>query len=477
MAGRAVIPEPNWSNRTLFHGDNLEFLRGMNSESVHLIATDPPFNKGKDFHATPDSLSDGAKFQDRWSWADDVEGEWIDQIQDDWPAVWEVIDAARAAWGDDMGAFLCFMGVRLIEMRRILREDGSLYLHCDPTASHYLKVLLDAVFERKNCRNEIIWSYDGPQRRSRRNFSTKHDNILRYSKTEKYYGNTRDTIIVEREDYKKHEDGRYYYDLPKGDYTPESIERLKAEERIRYTRNGKIRVMYFLEQDDHGNLLREKTLPSVWTDIGSLGAINSSEKQGYPTQKPLALYERIIKASSNEGDIVLDPFCGCATTPIAAERLGRQWVGIDIWDSAYETVVKRLQEEGFSVPDSSSDRLLTFGDVTWSATPPVRTDAGETAAPFIQVTERYAEPDGPRMSRAEMMEHLLRQHGTKCQGCDRVFDDSRYLELDHNTPRADGGLNHITNRVLLCGPCNRLKAHVYTLSGLRAQNRKLGYMQ
>ncbi len=130
------MPAPNWRNRTLFHGDNLDFLRGMNSETVDLIATDPPFNKGRDFHATPDSLASGAKFQDRWSWKDDVEGEWIDQIQDDWPAVWEVIDAARAAWGDDMAAFLCFMGVRLIEMRRVLKDTGSLYLHCDPTASH-----------------------------------------------------------------------------------------------------------------------------------------------------------------------------------------------------------------------------------------------------------------------------------------------------------------------------------------------------
>ena len=140
------MPAPNFANRTLYHGDNLDFLRGINSSTVHLIATDPPFNKGRDFHATPDSLASGAKFQDRWSWADDVEGEWIDQIQDDWPEVWQVIDAARAAWGEEMAAFLCFMGVRPIEMRRVLRDDGSLYLHCDPTTSHYVKALLDAMF-------------------------------------------------------------------------------------------------------------------------------------------------------------------------------------------------------------------------------------------------------------------------------------------------------------------------------------------
>ena len=150
---------PNFRNRTLYHGDNLPVLRGMNSGSVDLIATDPPFNKGKDFHATPDSLAAGAKFQDRWSWADDVEQAWVDQIADDWPAVHAVIEAAKASSGEDMAAFLCFMAVRVLEMRRVLKDTGSLYLHCDPTASHYLKNLLDAILGRRQFRNEIVWGY------------------------------------------------------------------------------------------------------------------------------------------------------------------------------------------------------------------------------------------------------------------------------------------------------------------------------
>ena len=125
----------NWRNRTLFHGDNLDLMRSMNSRSVHLIATDPPFNKGRDFHATPESLAAGASFQDRWRWAEDVHPEWVDSIQDDWPAAWAVIDWTRLSYGDDMAAFLCFMAVRLMAMHRILRDDGSIYLHCDPTAS------------------------------------------------------------------------------------------------------------------------------------------------------------------------------------------------------------------------------------------------------------------------------------------------------------------------------------------------------
>ena len=147
----------NWANRTLFHGDNLAFLRAMNSESVDLIATDPPFNKGRDFHATPDSLAAGAKFQDRWSWERDVHQEWVDEIADDHPNVMTVIESARISYGDDMGAFLCFMAVRLLAMRRVLKPTASIYLHCDPTASHYLKQLMDAVFGRRNFVNEVLW--------------------------------------------------------------------------------------------------------------------------------------------------------------------------------------------------------------------------------------------------------------------------------------------------------------------------------
>ena len=180
---------------------------------------------------------------------------------------------------------------------------------------------------------------------------------------------------------------------------------------------------------------------------------------------PIALYERIILASSNEGDVVLDPFAGCATTCVAAERLGRQWVGIDIWDNAHETVVNRLRDEG-----------ELFGVVHYVTEPPARTDDGETSAPFLRVKKAVLEPHGPRMSRVEMYDILLSRQGTKCQGCDRKFDDPRYLELDHNTPRADGGINHISNRVLLCSPCNRAKSNVYTLSGLRRINKKKGWM-
>ena len=181
---------PNFRNRTLYHGDNLPFLRGINSETIDLIATDPPFNKGKDFHATPDSLAKGARFQDRWSWANDVEGEWIDQITDDWPKVNAVIEAAKVTYGEDMAAFLCFMAVRLLEMHRILKPTGSLYLHIDHTAHAWVKTLMDAVFGKRNFRNEIVWCYKSGGASPTKHFSRKHDTLLWYTKGASYTFNS-----------------------------------------------------------------------------------------------------------------------------------------------------------------------------------------------------------------------------------------------------------------------------------------------
>ena len=187
------MPTPNFANRTLYHGDNLNFLRGMNSGTINLIATDPPFNKGRDFHATPDSVARGARFEDRWSWDKDVHPEWVDSIQDDWPKAWMLLDAIKES-GEGMAAFLCYIGVRLMEMHRILADDGTLYLHCDHTAGHYLKLLLDAIFGHENFRNEIVWCYSGGGQ-PRNDFPRKHDTILRYSKSDTYTFNPHEALV------------------------------------------------------------------------------------------------------------------------------------------------------------------------------------------------------------------------------------------------------------------------------------------
>ncbi len=415
---------------------------------MHLIATDPPFNKGKDFHATPDSLAAGAKFQDRWSWKRDVHDEWVDQITDDAPNVMNVINGSRKSYGDDMGAFLCFMGVRLMEMRRVLRDDGSIYLHCDPTASHYLKELMDAIFGRKNFRNEIVWCYTGPSN-VRRWFQRKHDIILFYAKTRNATFNPDDVRVP----YKM-------IGIGKGDTIfKDGDNRERVEELLKV---GKIPTDWWA--DDH------LTNISAWR----------KERTGYPTQKPLALYERIIKASSKMGDTVLDPFCGCATTPIAAERLGREWVGMDIWDGAYEQVIQRLEQEGLAGPDKAPERLFTFGDVTLTTEPPERTDDGEEAAPELRLTSRRALARWQRLSHKEIVEYLVGAQANGevviCAGCGRQLE-REFMELDHILPRNDRGANDITNRILLCRPCNGRKGSRYTLSGLVAENRKAKWLR
>ena len=283
------MSDPNWRNRTLFHGDNLGFLRGMNSDSVDLIATDPPFNKGRDFHATPDSLAAGAKFQDRWSWERDVHQEWADQITDDYPRLMEAIESARYAHSDGMGAFMCFMAVRLLEMRRVLKPTGTIYLHCDPTASHYLKACMDAIFGWKNFRNEIVWCYAGGGI-PKRDFPRKHDNILRYSKSKSFY-----------------------YQPIYRPYSP------GTQQRGRTAVKGK----YF----DQGLNPKGTPVNDWWADVKRIASPTDPEKTGWPTQKSLELYERMIQASSKNDNIVCDPFAGCATTLVAAERLGACAVG------------------------------------------------------------------------------------------------------------------------------------------------------
>lgn len=500
----------------------------MNSNSVHLIATDPPFNKGRDFHATPDSLASGASFQDRWSWDEDVDQEWVDQITDDFPKVMNVIQGSRNSYGDDMGAFLCFMAVRLLEMRRVLKETGSIYLHCDPTASHYLKELMDAIFGRENFRNDITWRRATAHNDANR-YGNITDTILFYVKTKNAYWDgyeastpkspeeiakaypSKDSRGRYRSDnltgplhgakkgspstlpwkgYDVHKLGRCWSAPKTGEYAKyiqdyfipnyldiegvhERLDALDEAGLIYHPKRGKWPGLKRYASADRGVVPQNLILEP----IGFTNYNKKSEATGYPTQKPIKLYEIFIKVSSREEDIVLDPFCGCATTLVAAERLGRQWVGIDIWDKAYETVVEQLRKEKLLSPDGNKGgQLLVFGQINHRKDPPERTDEGEEAVPFLKTKLKVDEPKGRRMSRAEMVDYLLDQQGWKCQGCDREFDDPRYLELDHNTPRSDGGLNHISNRILLCGPCNKLKSNTYTLSGLRRQSKKQGYM-
>ncbi len=424
---------PNFENRTLFQGDNLPFLQGLNSATVDLIATDPPFNKSKDFHATPNSLAAGARFTDRWRWDTDVQPEWVDAIEDDWPKAWWVIQSARESFGQDMAAFLCWLGVRLMECHRILKPTGSLYLHIDHTAHAYAKALLDAIFGRDNFRNEIVWSYKTGGS-SKTYFSQKHDTLLFYTKGKTW------TFNAQKEK----------------SYT-------KAKSRKPGTVNyGAGNAEFYQDEDGVYNWVNMR---DVW-EISYIGSTNP-ERTGYPTQKPLALYERIIQASSNPGDFVLDPFCGCATTPVAAESLGRQWIGMDLWAGCHGIIVDRL---------NAAKQLWRPEDVKLATTPPERTDDADNAAPHLQQIERRRERR-PLFSKPEMKAILIGQWGAVCWGCgfEPPNGDDRHFDLDHIDPKSEGGHNDLDNRAVLCRPCNGRKGNRITLTTLRRENRRDGY--
>ena len=484
----------------MFHGDNLKFLRGINSGTIHLIATDPPFKKDKDFYATHDSLASGARFTDRWKWDVDVHPDWIDAIQDDQPAVWKVIEAAKVATGQNMAAFLCWLGVRLLEMHRVLRDDGSIYVHIDHTAHAWVKALMDAIFGGGNFRNSITWKRTnggkGSQHRPKR-WGAHTDTLLFYAKSNATKLMPYDTDLSEEELARKFpkvtpEGRRYNTATPlfcqpsqgarpnlcfewRGfkNRHPSGWRLSKARLEEEYAAGRIVIEGDRIERRKYADEYEGSPMSDLWVDIQlALG----NERTGYPTQKPIALYERIIRASSNPGDMVLDPFAGCATTPVAAERLERHWIGMDLWDGAHDMVLKRLQAEGLAIDGQSDGKLLTFGDVHYSTAPPIRSDDNDVAAPDLKLKERFEEPRGDRMTRAEMKDRLIDVFGMACQGCDRFFDDERYLELDHNTPRSSGGLNHISNRLLLCGPCNRVKSDTLTLKGLRQRNKQQGWM-
>jgi DNA modification methylase len=351
----------------LYFGDNLDILREhIATESVDLIYLDPPFNSKRDYSVlfkTPKGHESDAQitaFEDSWHWGEQAEREFNDLEQCGNTDVASMMIALRRFLGtNDMMAYLTMMANRLLELHRVLKPTGSLYLHCDPTASHYLKILLDGVFGPQNFRNEITWKRTSAHSDGRR-FGANADTILFYSKTEDYlFNQVYQPYSQEYLDRFRNvdPDGRRWQDdnltakgLAGGGYTYEykgitsfwrcplvTMEKLDREGRLHFTSKAGIRLKRYLDESVG------MPAQSIWDDIGAINS-QAKERLGYPTQKPLALLERIIKASSNEGDVVLDPFCGCGTAVHAAEKLRRQWIGIDITHLAISLIEKRLRD-------------------------------------------------------------------------------------------------------------------------------------
>jgi site-specific DNA-methyltransferase (adenine-specific) len=391
---------------TLYYGDNLDILRRyLKDETVDLVYLDPPFNSAQNYNAFfhekdgTDAASQIRAFEDTWSWNQESQKVYEELILQP-GKVSEVMQAFHTFLGtNDMMAYLAMMAPRLVELRRVLKPTGSLYLHCDPTASHYLKLLLDAVLGPTNYQNEIVWKRTSAHSSARR-YGPNRDVILFYSK-----GDTK-TWNSQRLDYSEeyleskygNEDEHGRFSL--GDLTAAGVrhgESGKPWRGIAPTAKGvhwKFGVGRLDDLDKEGRIHWPKAgglprykrylsevggvvLQEIWDDIPPINSM-AKERLGYPTQKPVALLERVIKASSNPGDLVLDPFCGCGTTIDAAEKLGRKWIGIDITQLATSLIKNRLR-------DTYGDKIeiITVGE---PATP-------ADAAKLAETLDKNGKPD------------------------------------------------------------------------------------
>jgi DNA modification methylase len=408
------MQEPNEFQNTLFTHDNLFVLHGMNSEIADLIYLDPPFNSKRMYSGAIGSKAAGTSFKDMWTWEDINEAYLETMAQNHVPLV-KYIRTIADIHSKAMMSYILYMAQRLLELHRILKDTGSIYLHCDPTASHYLKQLLDYIFGKNNFRNEIVWCYSNSGR-SKKKFATKHDVILCYAKSENFH---------------------WDYKIPVGEKYLQSHYKQVDENgnicRIRID-HGKKRIYYPTDG---------MTCNDWWCDIPSLNS-QAMERTGYPTQKPLALLHRIIEASSKAGDVVLDPFCGCATTCVAAQQLGRKWIGIDIEKKAVEVLIERLESDGHI--DDTSQQGLKFKekgvDFIHLVKPTQRTD--------IQIEEITPQ------TKSDIKKRLFKQQEGHCNGCNTVFE-IHHFEIDHIVPKSKGGGDYFENYQLLCSSCNRTK--------------------
>ena len=346
-------------DNNLYYGDNLDILQKyIPDESIDLIYLDPPFNSKASYNIlykeSSGKYSDAqiTAFEDTWHWTEKTEATFKDIIDTAPANVVKMIAAFRAFIGsNDMMAYLTMMCIRLIELRRVLKDTGSIYLHCDPTASHYLKIVMDAIFEGKNFRNEIVWYYRRWTAASS-TFQKMHDIILLYSKGNEFSMNP---VFVEATEGQKikHEKG---WDrnsvMIEGRRQPQLIvyDKAKVDEAVKI---GQISLK------EYARIVEVKVGETISPDVWEINFINSQAKErlGYPTQKPEALLERIIKASSNEGDIVLDPFCGCGTTIAVAEKLKRKWIGIDITHLSVNIIKLRLKSM-FGIEPKKSYKVI-----------------------------------------------------------------------------------------------------------------------
>ena len=534
--------EFNAINRGVYIADNLDFLRSINTASVDLVCIDPPFAKNDTFIADqlkpplrkderdnefrllkewgiatpeqadaagiawPDDPKARGGYRDTWAWDADIHEDWVEGIKATHPAVNRLIEVSREIHGDSIAAYLSFMAIRLFELHRILKPTGSVYLHCDHTASGYLRQLMDGVFGAENFRNEIVWRRFSAHNDARR-FGQIHDTLFYYSKSQRcvWTGKAREPYDPEyiAKSYRYEDDkgkfmtsplqarslsgGGYHYtwrglaDVWK--FPQERLDELDAAGLIYWPPKGKIPRRKVYLDPERGIAPRDLIL-----DIKPLMSGNG-EQTGYPTQKPYKLAERLIQASTNPGDVVLDCFAGCAYTAVAAEKLDRRWTACDINLRAW-TVFKRQFNKGGDLP------LLTCNDETTGqqvlgceptvtihgpAELPTRTTSAEVEIRPLRTDNRRLEQRQYKrpftlLSDREMKEILLRLSDGKGWCCGYESKNADFslnlgdYELDHIIPKSRGGDDDIINRAPLCPTHNVLKSdHNWTLQELRIE--------
>ena len=483
------MAKPNFETSTLYISDNLPVLRGMNSETVDLVYLDPPFNSKREYKAPLGTAAEGQSFDDTWRW-NELDERWLGEIDRRNPSLAAVIHAARLTQGDGTGAYLAFMGVRLLELHRVMKSTASIFLHCDDTANAYLRASMDAVFGKAAFRNEIVWKRtagrsDGHQ------FGRVHDNILFYAPDGATWNrpvvpHSRDSEYVKRTYRLDDGDGRGPYRA--GDITAagnsggESGKPWRNIDPSRVGRhwgtptkgsmNAYIRehnlipgwpddypsVHQRLDAMDAAGLIywpkRAGGMPcikrylastdgvaveDIFSDIGKLEA-NSKEKTGWATQKPLALLQRIIKASSKPGDLVLDPFAGCATCCVASAMEGRRWVGIEACEAAVDILQVRLAEADLGALGAAGSKAHIL------RRPPKRTD----------LNGDEPRPQSKAYKTQENIDHLYGKQLGDCAGCGHHYR-AKDFHIDHIIPRTQNGPNTLDNLQLLCGHCNAIK--------------------
>ena len=443
-------------NRTIFNADNLDILRGINSNSIDLIYLDPPFNKNETFTNRNNKKISSIKnyflelqtkynkftdenfnkifkdnttsFNDTWNQTDINNNYYylIDSYNSD---LTEYLKSIKKFSINGGVYYLIYMSIRLIEMKRILKDTGSIYLHCDNTMGQYLKILLDIIFDGNNFKNSIIWHYfmGGKPKRF---YARKHDIIYFYVKKKQYKFNQ---LIKKRR-------------LEKKPFLINPYTDKKSNEKG------------FIGKDENG-YFSNVVMDDVWDIPGVFNM--SSEYMGYPTQKPLKLLERIIKTSSNEGDIVLDPFCGCATTCVASERLNRKWIGIDINKQAFYMNYHRMSKMGIL---GNIEQGSFKGDLYLAKKIPVRNDISDEELKKIEINlnekKKIKQTKKVKLSSKEkeiVKELLYENQAGMCNGCD-VYMRSVELTIDHIKPQAKEGDDDLDNLQLLCHRCNIWKS-------------------